>query len=164
MTLPAPKVTVGMAVYRGEAYIAEAIKSVLAETFQDWELLLVNDASPDNSVEVIRTFSDPRIRLLGNEMNQAAQRLIHAVRIREIFAHVWSQQHCTIFQRKVLAGRAAILLNYAHGMALPVGLVILTADTLFTAEIIFGQHIRFCIGVRLILHRFFVPLLWLCGC
>ena len=70
MTLPAPKVTVGMAVYRGEAYIAEAINSVLAETFQDWELVLVNDASPDNSVEVIRTFSDPRIRLLENETNQ----------------------------------------------------------------------------------------------
>jgi glycosyltransferase involved in cell wall biosynthesis len=70
MTLPAPKVTVGMAVYRGEAYIAEAINSVLAETFQDWELLLVNDASPDNSVEVIRSFNDPRIRLLENETNQ----------------------------------------------------------------------------------------------
>jgi glycosyltransferase involved in cell wall biosynthesis len=70
MTLPAPKVTVGMAVYRGEAYIAEAINSVLAETFQDWELVLVNDASPDNSVDVIRTFRDPRIRLLENETNQ----------------------------------------------------------------------------------------------
>ena len=70
MSLPAPKVTVGMAVYRGEAYIAEAINSVLAETFQDWELVLVNDASPDNSVRVIQTFSDPRIRLLENETNQ----------------------------------------------------------------------------------------------
>ena len=48
MTLPAPKVTVGMAVYRGEAYIAEAINSILAETFQDWELVLVNEASHDS--------------------------------------------------------------------------------------------------------------------
>jgi hypothetical protein len=70
MTMPAPKVTVGMAVYRGEAYIAEAINSVLAETFQDWELVLVNDATPDNSVDVIRTFGDPRIRLLENDTNQ----------------------------------------------------------------------------------------------
>lgn len=70
MTLPEPKVTVGMAVYRGEAYLAEAIRSVLAETFQDWELLLVNDASPDNSVDVVRSFADPRIRLLENDTNE----------------------------------------------------------------------------------------------
>lgn len=70
VTLPAPKVTVGMAVYGGEAYIAEAISSVIAESFQDWELVLVNDASPDNSVGVIRTFRDPRIRLLENATNQ----------------------------------------------------------------------------------------------
>ena len=70
MTPQAPKVTVGMAVYRGQQYIAEAITSVLAETFVDWELLLVDDCSPDNSVEVISTFNDPRIRLLANEANQ----------------------------------------------------------------------------------------------
>ena len=70
MTPHAPKVTVGMGVYRGQQYIAEAITSVLAETFEDWELLLVDDCSPDNSVEVIRTFNDPRIKLLTNETNQ----------------------------------------------------------------------------------------------
>ena len=81
MTLPAPKVTVGMAVYRGEAYIAEAINSVLAETFQDWELLLVNDASPDSSLEVIRSFTDPRIRLLENEMNQGLVRVRNRIMV-----------------------------------------------------------------------------------
>ena len=70
MTPQAPKVTVGMAVYRGEKYIAEAITSVLSETFVDWELLLVDDGSPDTSIEVISTFNDPRIRLLVNETNQ----------------------------------------------------------------------------------------------
>ena len=102
MTLPAPKVTVGMAVYRGEAYIAEAINSVLAETFQNWELLLVNDASPDNSVEVIRTFSDPRIRLLENETNQGLvgvrKRKHHALGteplgIRSLLSNEW---HCIV--------------------------------------------------------------------
>lgn len=64
-----PLVTVGIAVYGGERYIAEAINSVLAESYQNWELLLVNDCSPDNSVDVIRTFTDSRIRLLENEQN-----------------------------------------------------------------------------------------------
>ena len=64
-----PLVTVGMAVYNGEKYIAEAISSVLAETYANWELLLVNDRSPDSSVDVIRQFTDPRIRLIENETN-----------------------------------------------------------------------------------------------
>ena len=64
-----PLVTVGIAVYGGERYIAEAITSVLQETYQNWELLLVNDCSPDDSVGVIRTFTDSRIRLLENERN-----------------------------------------------------------------------------------------------
>lgn len=64
-----PLVTVGVAVYGGERYIAEAITSVLQETYRNWELLLVNDCSPDDSVGVIRTFTDSRIRLLENERN-----------------------------------------------------------------------------------------------
>ena len=64
-----PLVTVGMAVYKGEKYIAEAISSVLAETYQNWELLLVNDCSPDSSIEVAAAFTDPRIRVLNNETN-----------------------------------------------------------------------------------------------
>jgi len=64
-----PLVTVGIAVYGGERYIAEAITSVLQESYSHWELLLVNDCSPDDSVSVIRTFTDSRIRLLENERN-----------------------------------------------------------------------------------------------
>ena len=64
-----PLVTVGMAVYNGENYIAEAISSVLAETYQDWELLLVNDCSRDSSIDVARSFTDPRIRVLENDTN-----------------------------------------------------------------------------------------------
>ncbi len=69
MPSSAPLVTVGMAVYGGERYIADAIRSVQAEKYANWELLLVDDRSPDGSVEIIRTFSDPRIRLVHNEVN-----------------------------------------------------------------------------------------------
>lgn len=64
-----PLVTVGMAVYNGERYIGEAIESVLSEDYPNWELLLVDDRSPDASAEIIRAFADPRIRLVENEVN-----------------------------------------------------------------------------------------------
>jgi len=64
-----PKVTVFIPVYNREQYVGEAIESILAQTFSDFEILLVDDGSTDASVEKIRSFSDPRIRLVSNEKN-----------------------------------------------------------------------------------------------
>jgi glycosyltransferase involved in cell wall biosynthesis len=67
--MPSPKVTVLLPVYNGERYLHEAIESVLDQSFADFELLIVNDGSTDHSVEIIQSYSDPRIRLLHNEKN-----------------------------------------------------------------------------------------------
>ncbi len=64
-----PKVTVFIPVYNRELYVGEAIESILAQTFSDFEILLVDDGSTDLSVEKIRAFSDSRIRLVCNEEN-----------------------------------------------------------------------------------------------
>ena len=48
--------------YNGEKFIRMALKSVMLQTFEDWELLVVNDASTDNSLAVVQEFDDPRIR------------------------------------------------------------------------------------------------------
>lgn len=64
-----PKVTVLLPVYNGEQYVHEAIKSILNQSFADFELLIVNDGSIDHSVEIIQSYSDPRIRLVHNEKN-----------------------------------------------------------------------------------------------
>jgi glycosyltransferase involved in cell wall biosynthesis len=64
-----PQITVALPVYNGEQYIAIAIKSVLAQTFSDFELLILDNCSTDNTLDIIRTFSDPRIRLIVNPKN-----------------------------------------------------------------------------------------------
>ena len=64
-----PKVTVLMPVYNGERYLREAIDSILSQTFCDFEFLIINDASTDSSVEIIKSYTDPRIRLVNNENN-----------------------------------------------------------------------------------------------
>ena len=69
MSQISPKVTVGIPVYRGQAYIREAIDSVIKQTYRNWELLIVDDATPDSSVDIIKSISDPRIRLLRNAEN-----------------------------------------------------------------------------------------------
>lgn len=58
-----------MPVYNAENYVKDAIESILNQTFTDFELLIINDGSTDNSKTIIESFSDSRIRLLNNEEN-----------------------------------------------------------------------------------------------
>jgi glycosyltransferase involved in cell wall biosynthesis len=55
------KITVLMPAYNASEYIGEAIESVLKQTFSDFELLIIDDGSVDNTAEIVRSFDDPRI-------------------------------------------------------------------------------------------------------
>lgn len=63
------KVSILMPVYNAERYLAQAIKSVLAQSFTDWELILINDGSIDKSESIIKQFEDDRIYYLKNTSN-----------------------------------------------------------------------------------------------
>lgn len=66
-------VSIIIPVYNAEKFIAETIESVLDQTYTNWELLLVNDCSSDNSVNVIQKYlKDDRIRLINNMYNSKA--------------------------------------------------------------------------------------------
>lgn len=58
-----PRVSVLMTVYNGAVYLREAIKSVLAQTYRDFEFVIVDDGSSDESVRIVRSFEDLRIKL-----------------------------------------------------------------------------------------------------
>lgn len=63
-------VSVIMPNYNGEKFIIQAISSVIAQTYQNWELIIVDDCSSDNSAEIITPFLiDKRIKLIKNEYN-----------------------------------------------------------------------------------------------
>jgi len=58
-----------MAVYNGERYLREAIESVLVQTFSDFEFLIIDDGSTDQTRAIIRSYEDQRICLVENEQN-----------------------------------------------------------------------------------------------
>ncbi len=65
-------VSIIMPCYNNAAYIEGAVRSVLAQTYPHWELLIVDDCSTDGSPELLRAFSDPRIHVWRNETNSGA--------------------------------------------------------------------------------------------
>ncbi len=64
-----PLVSVLMAVYNSEMFIQKSINSILNQTFTDFEFIIINDGSTDNSYNIIRAFNDNRIKLINNESN-----------------------------------------------------------------------------------------------
>ncbi len=68
---PNPAVSVLLTAYNREQYIAESIESVLAQTFDDFELIIVDDASSDRTAAIIESYAraDSRIRMVVNDRN-----------------------------------------------------------------------------------------------
>jgi len=69
---PAPKLTVVTTVYNAAPFLRESVDSVLNQTFQDFELILVNDGSNDESKEILLEYlyQHDNIRLLNNSSNE----------------------------------------------------------------------------------------------
>lgn len=67
--MAAPRVSVLTTLYNKGPFVEEAVQSILDNTFTDFELLVVDDASTDDGLERVRRFSDPRIRILASEVN-----------------------------------------------------------------------------------------------
>jgi hypothetical protein len=65
-----PVVSIGMPVFNCAATVAQAICSILNQTFVDWELLIIDDASTDNTPEIAASFDDPRIIVIRGEKNK----------------------------------------------------------------------------------------------
>lgn len=65
-------VSIIMPSYNTAAYIKRSIESVIAQTYTDWELIIVDDCSADNTDEVVAQLRDERIRYLKNEKNSGA--------------------------------------------------------------------------------------------
>jgi glycosyltransferase involved in cell wall biosynthesis len=62
---PQPRVSVGIPFYNAEKTLADAIRSVFAQTLTDWELILVDDGSTDGSLEIALSIDDPRVRVVS---------------------------------------------------------------------------------------------------
>jgi glycosyltransferase involved in cell wall biosynthesis/multidrug resistance efflux pump len=68
-----PKVSVVMCVYNHEKFVSESIESVINQTYQDWEFIITNDGSTDQTLDIIKQYDDPRITLFSFDKNTGAR-------------------------------------------------------------------------------------------
>ena len=86
------KISIIIPLYNKEHFVLGTIKSVIAQTFQDWEAIIINDGSTDNSAAIARSVTDPRIRFY-EQKNQG----LSATRNRAI--HTWDPDYLAIMVR-----------------------------------------------------------------
>ncbi|MGE5558463.1 MAG: glycosyltransferase [Bacillota bacterium] len=65
-----PKVTIGIPFFNNELTLIFAVKSVFAQSYQNWELILIDDGSSDNSLSIINSINDKRIKIISDGMNK----------------------------------------------------------------------------------------------
>jgi len=75
--LESNKVSVIMAVYNGENYVRDSIESILNQTYKDFEFIIVNDFSIDNTIDIIKSYNDKRIKVINNEKNLGQTRSLN---------------------------------------------------------------------------------------
>lgn len=78
-----PKITVIMSVFNGSKFLAESIQSILDQTFKEFEFIIINDGSTDNSLDIIRSFesADSRIKVISKLNEGLAKSLNTAISI-----------------------------------------------------------------------------------
>lgn len=67
--MPVPTLSFAIPYYANREYLREAIESVLAQTYDDWELLVVDDRGPEPAADLVASYADPRVRYVVNEEN-----------------------------------------------------------------------------------------------
>jgi glycosyltransferase involved in cell wall biosynthesis len=107
-----------MATYNGSAYVAEQVSSILAQLGPDDELVVVDDASTDDTVDVVRSFVDGRLRLVESPVNQG---------------------YVATFQRALLACRHDLLLLSDQDDVWPEGRVDVLAAALEGSDVVAGN-------------------------
>jgi glycosyltransferase involved in cell wall biosynthesis len=116
-----PHVSVCIPVYNGEQFLAETIRSVLDQTYRDFELVVLDNASTDATGRIARSFGDPRVRVQTNETTiaqpenwRAAVRLCRAPLIKLLCADDLLHPRCLEYQVGPMEADAGIALVAAR--------------------------------------------------
>jgi hypothetical protein len=149
-----PSVTVLMSVFNGEEFLRKAVDSILSQTYADFELLVIDDCSTDHSAEILRSYADPRLRVVRNEQNIGlTASLNHGLRLSrgELIARQDADDvsHATRLERQVgflkqnphiaLLGAQVRIINETGSVLNPMGLYRCASEQGVVWQLLFGN-------------------------
>jgi glycosyltransferase involved in cell wall biosynthesis len=107
-----PEISVLLPVYNGQRYLRESIDSLLAQSFQNFELIIWDDQSTDESSNIIAGYDDPRIRRFANPRNRGLFKTLNSAieKARAPLIRLWSQDD--IMKRNCLEEEVAFLARH----------------------------------------------------
>jgi hypothetical protein len=110
-------VTIGIPFLNARRYLADAVRSVFAQAFTDWELLLIDDGSTDSSLDVVRNLHDRCVRIVSDGTNRGlCARLNQMYRLhRGPTSHAWTPTISCI--RNASNGRSRICNRSRNSMS-----------------------------------------------
>lgn len=123
-----PPISVGISFYNAKDYLLDAVRSVFAQTHQDWELILLNDGSKDGSLEIARSIDDARVRVYSDTRNKGL-----AARLNEL-AHLARYEFLArmdaddLMSRHRLERQLRLLMSDSRADLVATGLYSLRAD------------------------------------
>lgn len=160
---PIPRVTIGMPVYNGENYIDRALKSLLTQNFQDFELIISDNGSTDRTEEICRAFAakDSRIYYQRNEINRGASwnyNNVATLARGEFFmwaAHddMWAPEYVERCVEALTQHRDAVL-AYTGSQEIDENDVVIRSDDVIPAMESPKPYVRFNASWRTVAHLF----------
>ena len=111
------KISVVMPIYNVEAFVGEAVQSVLNQSFEDFELICVDDGGTDRSMEIVRDFNDDRIRIISQtKRGLAAARNAGIEQARGVFIALLSglSNYCFVRSSQYLTVTDILILYNTH--------------------------------------------------
>src|SRR3989304_9072936 len=79
-----PRVSVIMSVYNGMPFLKEAVESILKQTYKNFEFIIVDDASTDETWDYLKSLKDPRVKLIKNKKNLGLAASLN-IALRQVF-------------------------------------------------------------------------------
>lgn len=150
-------VSVGIPIYNAEKFLENAIKSVLNQTFQDFELILIDDGSTDNSLEIARNFEkmDSRIRVIHDGQNKKLPDRLNQLILESKFDLIARMDADDIMHPERLERQVNLLRNSNYDLVSTSYFTINSQDRVISSRIIKKEELTlddFLLGNYYILH------------
>lgn len=150
-------VSVGIPIYNAEKFLENAIKSVLNQTFQDFELILIDDGSTDNSLEIARNFEkmDSRIRVIHDGQNKRLPDRLNQLFLESKFDLIARMDADDIMHPERLERQVDLLRNSSYDLVSTSYFTINSKDRVVSSRIITKEELKlddFLLGNYYILH------------